>query len=90
MVVTILYFIVYWIHILLNKESLKILLKIRKYFEHFLPEILFPITSSDHLFIYIHTHKYLWYTSTYSLKSSNNNDDNNNICIYIYRSNDNM
>ena len=32
----------------------------------------------------------LWYTSTYSLKSSNNNDDNNNICIYIYRSNDNM
>ena len=31
-----------------------------------------------YLFIYIHTHKYLWYTSTYSLKSSNNNDDNNN------------
>ena len=34
----------------------------------------------------------LWYTSTYSLKSSNNSDDNNNICIYIYiyRSNDTM
>ena len=48
------------------------------------------ICYHKYLFIYIHTHKYLWYTSTYSLKSSNNNDDNNNICIYIYRSNDNM
>ena len=42
-----------------------------------------------YLFIFIHIN-ILWYTSTYSLKSSNNNDDNNNICIYIYRSNDNM
>ena len=30
----------------------------------------------------------LWYTSTYSLRSSDNNNDNNNKYIYIYSSND--
>ena len=45
--------------------------------------------SLSYLIIFIHIN-ILWYTSTYSLKSSDNNDDNNNKYIYIYSSNDNM